>query len=268
MSHHSSVFVLLTAMTSCDAPAAPAPAVGRILEQDVTSSSIDTNAKTALDGLDLDQIVEFRLRRVRELGDLGIFPASYHPLQGPSWRIYQPITPKARWLGPTPYYLANPHVLIVVTSANHMTPLNLLCPDVSLRLDGAVIEERHTGAAAQCWFRWLYEGSYAEHPGVARLVMVNAYDAGLRYAHVDRERSVNVRDEGAPDNVVRGFFSQSSVFQFGKYQANNISPEDPRGWVRLERQSVGTRIYVKLWREAPVDAAQKPDFVYDVVVEP
>jgi hypothetical protein len=238
------------------------------LVQDLQSSSLDTNAATALDGLDLDQVVAFRLDRVRRYAQTGIFPPSYHPLRGTSSSIYTPITPKANWLGPTPYYVANPYVLIVLVVADRVTPLNLMCPEVSLRYAAGTITEKRSGDSAACWFRWLYEPGYASSPGAVRLVMVNAFDAGYRFAHVDLARSANLRDEGEPDNVLRGAFSQPSLFHYGQYRKNNISPRDPRGWVRLAERGRATRIHVKLWRDAPGRSSEPADLTYEALVEP
>ena len=81
--------------------------------------------------------------------------------------------------------------------------------------------------------------------------MVNAFDAGFPFAHLDRARSENVLPEASPANVTNGLFSQSSFFHVGRYAANNISPEDRKGWVRLSRPDARTLLTVKLWRRQP-----------------
>jgi hypothetical protein len=238
------------------------------IEPDRESATVDSNGRTALDGLGLDEIVAFRMRRVRDREQLGIFPASYHPLEGDSRRIYQQISPGTRWLGPTAYYVANPYVLIVLVSANHVTPLDLACPGAEIAYSHRRIDEVHAGPPAACWFDRVFDPPYADNPGAVRLVMVNAFDAGLRHAHVDRERSANLQPDRDPANVLNGLFSQSSFFHVGRYGANNISPEDRNGWVRLARRGAPTRIHVKLWRDPPPSAAAPADMVYEVEVRP
>jgi hypothetical protein len=159
-------------------------------------------------------------------------------------------------------------VLVVFTCANHVTPLNLLCPDVAVRYSDRHIEERHEGESARCWLRFVHEPPYADRPGQLRVVMVNAYDAGFLYAHVDRARCANVASNDDVANVVNGLFSQSSFFHVGRYRANNLSPEDPRGWIRLSRADAPTTIHVKLWRDRPASVAAEPDLTYEAVIAP
>jgi hypothetical protein len=216
----------------------------------------------------LEEIARFRRQRVAAQAALGIFPADYDPLRGLSARIWTPITSGERWLGPTPYYVANPYVLIVLVGANHVTALNLACPDVTISYAPGRIDERRDGKSARCWLSMVHDPPYAEHPGAVRIVMVNAFDAGLRFAHVDRALSANLHPEPDRANVVNGLFSQSSFFHVGRKAKNNISPEDPRGWVRLVDPHALTRIHVKLWRDVPPALGGPPDFVYEATIAP
>lgn len=234
----------------------------------VSGATVDPQGRTALDGLDLKDVASFRQARVRDHQDLALFPRLYDPLQGPSRRIYASITPGMKWLGPTPYYVANPYVLIVMTCANHVTPLNLFCPEVSFRYTHRRIEEIHNGPSARCWLDRLFDPPYADNPGLARVVMVNAYDAGLHYAHVDLGQSENVGADSSPENIVNALFDQSSFFHVGSHAANNISPEDRKGWIRLQDRGAPTRIHVKLWTGRPPSPASPADMVYVVSVRP
>lgn len=235
---------------------------------DVSGATVDTQGRTALDGLDLKDLASFRQARVRDHEDLALFPRPYDPLHGPSRRIYASITPGTKWLGPTPYYVSNPYVLIVMACANHVTPLNLFCPDVSFRYTHRRIEELHDGPSARCWLDRVFDPPYADNPGLARVVMVNAYDAGLHYAHVDLGQSENVATDSSPDNLVNALFDQPSLFHVGKYAANNISPQDRRGWIRLQDRGATTRVHVKLWTRRPSSPASPADMVYVVSVRP
>jgi hypothetical protein len=58
----------------------------------------------------------------------------------------------------------------------------------------------------------------------------------------------NVLPEPSPTNVTNSLFSQPSLFQVGSHAANNISPEDRNGWIRLARADARTLLTVKLWR--------------------
>jgi hypothetical protein len=239
-----------------------------VIPNDTQGASVDSRAKTLLDGMSLEQLLAFRTERVARFAQLGLFPTPYAPLAGHAQRIYASITPGAKWLGPTAYYVANPYVLVVFTCANHVTPLNLLCPDVAIRYSDRLIQERHVGEAARCWLRVVHEPPYADRPGHVRVIMLNAFDAGFRYAHVDRSRSSNVEPSDDRANILNSAFTQSSFFHVGRYQANNLSPEDPHGWIRLAHSSAPTTIHVKLWHNQPPSTATEADVTYEAVVAP
>ena len=238
------------------------------IAQDLEGCSVDTQATTALDGMSLAAIVEYRRERVARHARLNVFPETYDPLAPGSARIWRQITPSKKWLGPTPYYVANPYVPIVATCANHVTPLNLCCPDVSITYSDRRIRELRHGESARCWLRYVHERPYADQPGSVRLVMVNAFDAGFPFAHLDRARSENVLPEASPANVTNGLFSQSSFFHVGRYAANNISPEDRKGWVRLSRPDARTLLTVKLWRRQPPSPKDDSDLEYVIDLDP
>ncbi len=251
-----------------EAPRPPLAAGTEAIPQDLQGCSLNTQAKTSLDGLSLEAIVAFRRARVARHARLHIFPEGYDPLAPTSARIWRPIAPGAKWLGPTPYYVANPYVLIVAVCANRVTPLNLRCPEVAITYSNRRLVELRGGDAARCWLRYVHERPYTDEPGSVRLVMVNAFDAGYRHAHLDRARSTNVLDEASPTSVVNGVFSQPSLFHLGKYGANNISPKDRNGWVRLARPQARTLLTVKLWRLPPQSLRADADLEYVIDLDP
>ena len=220
--------VAVLALSQLSAETAPGPAT-LLLQRDFRSASLALDGATALDGMLLADIVAFRLKKVDQHRSLGVFHEDDHPVRGPSLEIYRQITPGRKWLGPTPYYVANPYVLIVATCPGHVTPLDFLCPGADITYSRGRIDERHAGVAAGCWLDRVFDPGYSSPPGSVRLVMVNAFDAGLRYAHVDRSLSANVEPNPAPTNVVTGLYSQSSLYHLGRLGANNISPEDANG---------------------------------------
>jgi hypothetical protein len=247
----------------------PPPFLGEYeLSHDTSSARVVSTEATPLDGLSMDEILSFRSERVARHAKLHLFPPAYEPLNGHARRIFASITPGAGWLGPTPYYIANPYALIVLTCAGHVTPLSLACPEVRIRYKNRRITETHVGPGVRCFLEWVHDPSYAEHPGTVRVQMVNAYDAGFRYAHVDREGSANIAPSADPANITQGVYSQPSVFHVGRYGVNNISPLDRRGWVRLRQADAFTRLLVKLWRNRPRSPHSEADLLYEIVIDP
>ena len=235
---------------------------------DTTSCSLSHEGPTALDGMGIDEIAAFRRNKVEEYAFLGIFPADYDPLHGPGARIWKSISPGANWLGPSVYYVANPYLPIVLTCANHVTPLALFCPQGEVVYEGGRIVESHRGEDARCWSARVWDPAYADHPGQVRAVMVNAYDAGFPFAHVDISASQNIARDDSSDHITRGLHSQSSFFHLGRYTVNNISPEDHRAWLRLLERGAATRVVIRLWRQIPPSPAQEADLTYELDVGP
>ncbi|MCP5046685.1 MAG: hypothetical protein GY940_05910, partial [bacterium] len=215
---------------------------------------------TALNGMSLEQVSDFRLERVSRFKRLNIFPSDYRPLKDYHRKVYDTITSGKEWLSPAVYYIANPYVLIVMVPANHVTALNLHCPDVSIRYDNGTITERHSGSSADCWFEKVY-GSY-DYPGVIRPVMVNAWDAGYFYIHVDVKRSLNIKVGKQAGHITNSVSTARSYFHVGKYGVNNISPTVPKHWLNLETKGAETRIHVKLWRNRPARLDEPPSLTY------
>jgi len=234
------------------------------LPQDL-SANLD-EGRTALDGMTRDEIAQYRIAKVRRFAQLGFFHPGYHPLARPHSKIYGPITSRERWLPVTPYYIANPYLPIVMAAAGHVTPLNMICQGAEITYHDGTITEAHQGSDAGCWLDALYR--FPDHPGTIGVVMVNAWDAGFYYVHLDRARSENIQPSGDPANVVNGLFSQSSFFHVGRYGKNNISPEDRNGWIVLKDRNSRTRIRFKLWRKPPRSVEQAADLVYEAAVLP
>jgi hypothetical protein len=154
-----------------------------------------------------------------------------------------------------------------MVDADYIQPLNLSCPEVEFNYSGDRISEQRSGASATCWFNHVYDRYYTANPGTLRVVMVNAFDAGFEFAHIDAAHSSNIAAVDVADNVVTGLYSQPSFFHVGHLAANNISPADRRGWIHMMRPRASTRISVDLWRKRPVTISASPDFVYEVNVE-
>jgi hypothetical protein len=236
------------------------------IEQDITITKASERGNTGLDGMSKDEIAAFRLERVKKYRQLNFFHPKYHPFKYYHQRIYNSITPGKGWLSPTTYYVANPYILIVVTCANHVTPLNLYCPNVKIIYKRSTIEETHTGKNALCWFDSVYN-SY-DYPGKVCPSMVNAWDAGFFFMVVDLARSLNIEESSIPSNVTNCVHSSRYLYHVGRYGVNNISPTQIDDWLTLRQRDVETRIYIKLWREKPESPGQSPDLVYIINVIP
>lgn len=238
------------------------------IAHDTTAASTDLGGPTALDGASLDEVVRFRRARVAAYESLGIFPTPYDPLAGPARHIWDRLTPGAAWLGPTPYYVANPYVLVVLTCANHVTPIDLVCPDLELTYESGRFVERHRGENARCWLSRVWSDACADAPGAIRVIMLNAFDAGFPFAHVDLAASANVAAGEGPRNIGRSIHSQPCYFHVGRYGVTNISPQDRDGWLAVGDPGAATRIVVKLWRTRPSSPARPADFTYEIHVDP
>ena len=223
--------------------------------------------KTALDGMKLQQIADFRIQRVGIYKSLSIYPDNYNPLEGDGAVIYRSITAGADWVGSTPYYIANPYHLLNLVPANHATPLNVLCPAVSIVFHKWGIEEKRTGLDSKAFFSTVYSGEFT-NPGKVRLMMVNAYDAGFRFACIDQKKSENIEPEPGAANIFNDVYSRACFYHVGRYKKNNISPEDRKAWLVLKKKDVLTRITVKLWKKAPASAKDDPDMLYVFMIEP
>ena len=234
--------------------------------QETALSSYSGKGENALDGLSFDGLSKLRLKLVDEYNVLGIYPPDYHLLEGYHSKIYGQIEEYQNWMNPAAYFFTNPYELIIATQAPFINPLNLACPDVSIVYDAGIIEESHLGINAVCWFDTIYRPQ--GEPGTVWLFMVNAWDAGFRYAHVDVGQSENVLVSPQSNHITNSVHSRSYFYHVGQYGVNNISPRDKGAWVTLRRRGAPTLIYVKLWQTRPKDISSEADLVYVLKVLP
>jgi len=236
------------------------------IDQRMDLSSYSSDGENALDGLSYEELAELRKELVGEYSMLEFYPNDYELFQGDHKKIYGRIEEYQSWLSPAAYFFTNPYLLIISTAAPHINPVNLACPEVSIVYDHGVIEEIHQGESATCWFDQLYRST--KKPGTLWLFMVNAWDAGFHYAHVDLNQSSNVVASEDPDHITNGVHSRSYYYHVGQYGVNNISPRDTRAWLSLQQRDVRTEVYVKLWRARPESVKQDADIVYRIVIDP
>ncbi len=215
--------------------------------------------------MDRVQLTTFRLEKIEKYRQLGFYHPGYSPFVPPHNRIYGPITPGAAWLYSVPYYIANPYLLVILVAARHVTPLDMYIPEVDIRYNNGTLSETIRGASARDWFAAVYSSDQA---GFIRLVMVNAWDAGFRYIHLDPFLSRNIKPSENLNNVTRSWHSQHCIFHVGKYKKNNLSPEDGRAWVELQKRDEPTRLHVKLWRSEPADVRDDSDLIFDFIIDP
>ncbi len=232
--------------------------------QETDLSSYSGKGENALDGLSFDELSNLRMEQVVKYDVLELYPLDYHPFEDYHNRIYGQIEEFQNWMNPAAYFFTNPYLLIITTHAPFINPLNLACPDVSIVYDAGVIEEVHTGASASDWFDALYRPN--GEPGTVWLFMVNAWDAGFKYAYVDIEQSKNVLASSEPNHITNSAHSRSYYYHVGQYGVNNISPRDKRAWVTLQQRGTPTEIYVKLWQKKPKTLTDEADIIYVIKV--
>ena len=235
------------------------------IHPDFSSCNEFTDGKTAIDYFKKNEFVKFRVDRVKKYSYLNVFPDDYNPFKGLGTRIYGRITFGKKWLGPTVFYIANPYCLIAITKANHVTPAILACKNTKITYKGRFIKEVYKGRSAYCWFEFI--NFYNEY-GHLRVILVNAYDAGFYYAHLDKSKSVNIEKGDYEPNIVTSVFSQSSFYHVGRYGVNNISPKDKRGWFKIKKKNTYTKIFIKLWRKLPSLVENDGDMNYIIEVIP
>ncbi len=230
------------------------------IQPDISATHPGNWDSTALNGMSHKEIAAFRMEKVELYNKLNIFPARYHPFESYHRTVFGRITPGEGWLPPASYYVANPYHLIVMVSANHVTPLNLYCTDVKIVYDDRTFKEKYSGNNAACWFEMVYGSK--DYPGKIRPVMVNAWDAGFFFIHVDRKQSLNIKGSNDKNHITNCATTVASIFHFGRYKVNNISPTIPKHWLSLEKRGAETRIHVKLWRHRPASIKNPADLVY------
>jgi hypothetical protein len=236
------------------------------LEPDRSVSLGNRNQKRILDGMSLQEVADFRLQQIDRYRILNFFHPRYHPLRYYHREIYQQITPGAHWTRSAPYFIANPYLLIVFTQAHSVTALNIHCPNSEITYRNGVIEEVHRGKEALCWFNKIFQGE-PECNGYLWPIMVNAWDAGFPYIHVDPAECLNVEPSTSATHITRSIYSCRYFYHQGK-GGNNLSPGSPDAYIRLTTPDVETVVPVRLWRSRPTSPQQKSDLVYRLIIVP
>jgi hypothetical protein len=236
------------------------------LEHDAFTSGYERSSPNALNGVYEDSIASFRINKVKKYSQLRIFPENYHPLKSYHKKIYGRITPGEDWVSSVVYYIANPYLLVIFSNARCVNPINLLCSYFDLFYEDGVIKEIHKGDDAIKWFNNVFDESL-DYPGKIWAVMVNAVDAGFPYGYIDINKSKNVRKSLDPSNITNKVHNPRYIYHVGKYNRNNLSPNDPDAWVTLKEKNVDTEVYLKLWKKKPDSSSQKPDIVYILKIE-
>lgn len=235
------------------------------IKLDLTKTSSSFDLLTGFDKFSKQEIADYRMAQVNKYKEINIFPADYHPLRIPHQSIYGRIHSSGPWLYSVPYYIANPYILIVAAQANHVTPLNLYCPDTEITYTYKKITEIHRRENAGCWLWTVF--SSRDYPGVIHLFSVNAEDAGFYYVYLDKSLSSNIGETDDPANISNSIYCGHNFYHFGRYKKNNLNREDRRGWIVLSKIDY-TRLVIKLWHDEPKNSQCSPDLVYEIVVIP
>lgn len=227
--------------------------------------TIVVNPIIPLHRLAIDAICSLRKAKVDENKILGIFPESYMPAAS----IYKQIDEKAEWVHDTQFFINNPYLLIIISSGNKVNAFLPYCQLNSVEYSYGKITETYRGPSAR---KWLFYASdyYGDFKGIIRLWLVNAYDAGFKYAYIDSWQSLNIdmnypQSEGA---VLKSIYSGHEFFHVGHLKKNNLSPYDARATIKLQEKNLRTVIHVKLWKSRPSAHSVKEDFAYVVKIEP
>jgi hypothetical protein len=226
---------------------------------------IAVNPITPLHKLSKDAIFSLRKAKVSDNKVLGIFPEKYMPAAS----IYGQIDETADWVRDTQFFVNNPYLLVVISAGNKVNAFLPYCSVDSVEYSHGKITETYRGHAAETWFYFAFD-YYGEFKGILRLWLVNAYDAGFRYACVDSSKSVNIDMNYPPDegSFLKSIYSGHEYYHFGHLKKNNISTYDVRATMKLREKNSRAAIYVKLWKSLPSAMSVKEDFAYLVKIEP
>jgi hypothetical protein len=226
--------------------------------------SIAVNAAASLDGLPKEQIFALRKSEVEKHKELGIFPKNYEP----SSRVFGQVQDRGGWVKDVRFFINNPYLLVLNSSHPYVNVLTPYCDVSTVAYLERKISESYRGEAAKKWFYYIYD-HYKQNNEIIRLWFANAYDAGFRFAHIDRERSLNVdlTWKNSQDSIVNGVYSGNEFFHVGHLAKNNISPFDKRATLRLVTRDIKTVIYIKLWKNRPASRVAAEDFAYIIKME-
>jgi hypothetical protein len=227
--------------------------------------SIAINAAASIDGLPKEQIFALRKSEVQKHKELGIFPKNYEP----SWRVFGRVLDRADWVKDVRFFINNPYLLVLNSSHPYVNVLTPYCDVTAVTYLEGKITELYRGEVAKKWFYYIYD-HYKQNNEIIRLWFANAYDAGFRFAHIDKDRSLNVdlKRKNSQDSVVNGVYSGNEFFHFGHLDKNNISPFDERATLRLITRDTKTVVYIKLWKNRPASREAPEDFAYIIRMEP
>lgn len=218
---------------------------------------------TQLDTMDLEQIAAYRKDNVQKYAQLNFFHEGYEPFKPPHNKIYGQITPKVEWITTVPYYIANPYILLSLTHANQVAPFTFFLDDIDIVYSNGRITETHTGTNYTIW-----QGFLESRQGALSVIMVNAWDAGFYYIHLEESLSENIIPTTAPDNVGRALYSQSTFYHVAQHRKNNISPDDVKSYITLQNNGSPTKLVFHLWREKPLSVEVEPDLIYEMIFKP
>jgi len=230
--------------------------------------TINIQQATNLGQFTPEEFAKFRVSKVKEYAQSNIFPSNYDPFAYPHREIYQNITFGTGWTEAAQHFISNPYLLVTLSAAYGIYPMEVYSRLPSVHYKNKTIEEVYTGQSAQMFFA-VFDPKL-DFPGGLRLWVVNAQDAGLMYANVDKSKCTNIdfnwRD--TPDNIVNSVYSLNTIFHVGQYQLNNISPDCRRSTLMIKEKYKYTCIYVKLWVKKPKSIDEKEDFTYIIKVNP
>src|SRR6185369_16931641 len=244
-------------------PPAKKPSGRQKIESPGGNVFLGANYTTDLQATAKEEIFRRRQREIDRYRDLEIFPTDYIPNKS----IFGQIDDKIGWLQDTPLFLLNPYLLVMEAGGEYVNGIFAYCPMSSLTYSPKRITISYEKESAKKWRHYIND-YYQDSRGVIRLWFVNAMDAGFPYAHVDPARSENVEPvPGAPaDHVMKGVYAPTDFFHVGRKGKNNISPNDAKAKLKLKDPNAKTTIYVKLWRQKPVNANAPEDFSYVIDV--
>lgn len=227
--------------------------------------TILVNAAASIDGLPKEKIFALRKVEVQKYKEVGIFPNNYQP----SSRVFGQIQDRGDWVKDVRFFINNPYLLVLNSSHPYVNVLAPYCDVSTVTYFEGKITELYWRDAAKKWFYYIYD-YYTQNDEIIRLWFANAYDAGFRFAHIDKDKSVNVdfNRKNSPDSVVNGIYAGNEFFHVGHLAKNNISPFSERATLKLLRRDIKTVVYIKLWKNRPASVDATEDFAYIIRMEP
>ena len=227
--------------------------------------SIAVNAAASLDGLPKAEILALRKSEVQKHRGLAVFPKNYEP----GSRVFGQVQDRGGWVKDVRFFINNPYLLVLNSSHPYVNVLTPYCNVRAVTYSERKLTEAYRGEAARKWFYYIYD-YYKQNKEIIRLWFANAYDAGFRFAHIDRKRSLNVdlTWKDSQDSLLNGVYSGNEFFHVGHLAKNNISPRDERATIRLVTRDTKTAIYIKLWKNKPASRHATEDFAYVIEMEP